>query len=154
MKVPSRGSAWRAILAGGLAAGVLDLMAALSLYGLRGARPIRIVQAIASGLMGAEAFKGGLGTAALGCLLHFFIATSAAAVYVSASRWIEVLVRRPIVSGVIYGVVVYAVMNFVVLPLSAVARSPFDPRLALILVAIHMLCVGLPIALAARRFAR
>jgi hypothetical protein len=154
MKAPNRGSAWRAILAGGLAAGVLDLTAALVLYGLRGARPIRIVQAIASGLMGAEAFKGGLGTAALGCLLHFFIATGAAAVYVAASRWLEVLIRRPILSGALYGVVVYAVMTFVVLPLSAVARSPFNPRLALILVAIHMVCVGLPIALAARRLAR
>ena len=143
----------RAVVAGGLAAGFLDLTAALVLYGLRGARLIRIVQAIASGLMGADAFKGGGATAALGVLLHFFIATAAAAVFVLASRVQPALVRRPLLWGPVYGVVVYAVMNFVVVPLSAVARGPFNPQLAAILVVIHMLCVGLPIALAARRYA-
>jgi hypothetical protein len=143
----------RAVVAGGLAAGFLDLTAALVLYGLRGARLIRIVQAIASGLMGADAFKGGGATAALGVLLHFFIATAAAAVFVLASRVQPALVRRPLLWGPVYGVVVYAVMNFVVVPLSAVARGPFNPPLAATLVVIHMLCVGLPIALAARRYA-
>jgi hypothetical protein len=146
-------SSWRAIVAGGLAAGVLDLTAALVLYTLRGARPIRIVQAIASGLLGAEAYKGGVATAALGCLLHFVIAFGAASVFVAASRRLPALVRRPVVWGPLYGVAVYLVMNFVVIPLSAVARGPFNPRLAAILVVIHMLCVGLPIALAARRYA-
>jgi hypothetical protein len=145
-------SVGRAILAGGLAAGALDLTAALVLYTLRGARPIRVVQAIASGLLGAEAYKGGLATVALGCLLHFVIATGAAAVFVAASRWLPALVRRPFVWGPLYGVAVYLVMNFVVVPLSAVARGPFNPRLAAILVVIHMLCVGLPIAVAARRY--
>jgi hypothetical protein len=146
-------SAGRAMLAGGLSAGVLDLTAALVLYGARGARPIRVVQAIASGLLGPRAFQGGWKTAALGVLLHFFIATTAAAVFVLASRRAPALARRPVVSGALYGVVVYAVMNFVVVPLSAVARGPFNPRLAAILVAIHVVCVGLPIALAARRYA-
>jgi hypothetical protein len=147
-------STWRATLAGGLAAGVLDLTAALVLYTSRGARPIRIVQAIASGLLGPAAFQGGLATAALGCLLHFFIALTAAAVYVTASRWLRLLRTRPVLCGLVYGVVVYGVMNFVVVPLSAAARGPFNPRLAAILVVIHMFCVGLPIALAARRYAR
>jgi hypothetical protein len=141
----------RAILWGGLAAGTLDLAAALVLYGLRGARPIRILQAISSGLLGAAAFQGGAATAALGVALHFLIAFGAAAVYFAASRKLGFLVRHAVPWGLAYGVGVYLFMNTVVLPLSAVARRPFalDPTLILV----HMLCVGLPIALAVRRYA-
>jgi hypothetical protein len=121
-------------------------------YGLRGASPIRILQSVASGLYGAAAFQGGARTAALGLLLHFFIATTAAAAYSLASTRARVLVQRPFVSGALYGVAVYLFMNLVVLPLSAVAKRPFSPRDAAILVVIHMTCVGIPIALAARRY--
>ncbi len=137
-------SGWaRAILGGGLLAGA---------HGLRGATPLRILQSIASGLLGAEAYEGGLGTAALGTLLHFFIALGATAVYYAASRRLAVLVQRPVASGLLYGVAVYLFMNFVVLPLSAVATRPFVLELALVILAVHMVCVGLPIALAVRRY--
>ena len=142
-----------AILMGGLLAGALDITAAFVVYGLRGATPLRILQSIASGLLGADAYKGGLATAALGLLLHFIIAVVAAAVYWAASRKLGVLVQRPVASGLLYGVAVYLFMNFVVLPLSAVARRPFVLELALVIVAVHMVCVGLPIALAVRRWA-
>ena len=138
------------ILAAGLLAGVLDITAAFIVYGLRGASPLRILQSIASGLMGAAAFQGGAGTAALGALLHFFIATVAAAVYYVASRRLRILIERPVLSGVLYGVAVYVFMNYVVLPLSAVAKRPFVPSLAAVIVVVHMLCVGLPIALVTR----
>jgi hypothetical protein len=144
--------AWAALW-GGAVAGVLDLAAAMVLYGLRGARPMRVLQAIASGLLGAAAFRGGTATAALGCALHFLIALVAAAVYVGASRGLPVLIRRPVLSGLFYGVVVYFVMNWIVVPLSAIPRSPFRPGMAATLVVIHMLFVGLPIALATARFA-
>lgn len=142
-----------AILVGGLLAGALDITAAFVVYGLRGATPLRILQSVASGLLGADAFKGGLGTAALGALLHFLIALVAAAVYYAASRKLGVLVQRAVVSGLLYGIAVYVFMNFVVLPLSAVAKRPFVLELALVILAVHMVCVGLPIALAVRRFA-
>lgn len=146
------GAAGRAILWGGGLAGVLDLIAALVLYGLRGAAPQRILQSIASGLLGRAAFEGGAATAALGTGLHFLIAFTAAAVYVAASRRIPLLVRRPVLCGLAYGVAVYLVMNWVVVPLT-IGRGPFRPGLAATLVVIHMACVGLPIALAAARVA-
>ena len=142
-----------AILVGGLLAGALDITAAFVVYGLRGATPLRILQSVASGLLGADAFKGGLRTAALGALLHFLIALVAAAAYYAASRKLGVLVQRAVVSGLLYGIAVYVFMNFVVLPLSAVAKRPFVLELALVILAVHMVCVGLPIALAVRRFA-
>ena len=147
---PDRARAVRAVLAGGLAAGTLDILAAFVVYGLRGAAPLRILQSIASGLVGADAFRGGLRTAALGLALHFVIATVAAGVYYAASGRLAILVTRPVLSGLVYGIVVYVVMNFVVLPLSAVAKRPFAPGIAAIILVVHMVCVGLPIALVVR----
>jgi hypothetical protein len=142
------------ILIGGLIAGLLDILAAFTVYGFRGARPLRILQAIASGLFGASAFQGGVRMAALGLALHFVIATVAAGAYYLGSLWMPVLVRRPIASGALYGVAVYAFMNFVVIPLSAIGRGPFVPSLAMILVGVHIVCVGIPIALVVQRHTR
>jgi hypothetical protein len=143
----------RAILVGGLLAGGLDIGAAFVVYGFRGVTPLRILQSIASGLLGAAAFNGGLATAALGTLLHFFIALVAAGAYFAASRKLGVLVRRPVIGGLLYGVGVYLFMNHVVVPLSAVPKRPFVLGLALVILIVHMGCVGLPIALAVRRYA-
>jgi hypothetical protein len=140
----------RAIAWGGLAAGALDITAACVFYALRGVAPVRILQSVASGLLGAAAFQGGAATAALGLGLHFTIAFGAAGVYALGRRLLPVLSERLVLSGLAYGVVVYLVMNFVVLPLSAVAVRPFDPKVAVPMVVIHMLFVGLPIALAWR----
>ncbi len=147
-------NAVRAVLWAGFACGVLDITAALVVYGYLGARPVRLLQGIASGLLGPRAFDGGLATALLGLLCHFFIAFGAATVYFVASRTIPVLVQHAVVSGALYGVAVYFFMNRVVLPLSAAAKRPFSLKLMIIGVVIHTLCVGLPISLSVRRFSR
>ena len=114
--VPAAGSPiLPAILWGGLTVGVLDYLDATIFYGLaRGVAPIRIPQSIASGLLGRSAYQGGMTTAALGVVLHFFIATVMAAVYVAASRKLPALVRRPVPWGMAYGVAAYFVMNYIV----------------------------------------
>ena len=142
----------RAILWGGLIAGTLDLAAACVNNVLRGRSLIGVPQSIASGLLGADAFKGGFPTAALGVVLHFFIATVATAVYYAASRKLKFLVDQAVVSGLLYGVGVYLFMNFIVLPLSAVPfKITYTPAVFATGVTIIMLCVGLPIALVIRR---
>lgn len=144
-----------AILWGGLAAGVLDLSAALFTNGLRGVMPVRVLHSIASGVLGAESYRGGARTAALGVALHFLIAFGAAAVYYAASRRLRLLVRRPVVSGLLYGVAVYLFMNLVVLPLSSIPfKVSYAPGVLVTGLVVHMLCVGLPIALAVRRFSK
>lgn len=146
--------AYRAILWAGLIAGALDITAACVQWALRGVSPIRILQAIASGLLGASSFQGGAATAALGLLLHFVIAFGAAAVYFAASRKSDFLVRQPWIAGPLYGAAVHCFMQFVVLPLSAVRAAPFSSREFIIGLIIHILFVGLPIALTVRRFAK
>lgn len=140
----------RALLLGGVAVGVLDLLDAVLFFGARGVPPVAILQSIASGLLGRAAFRGGAATAALGVLLHFFIAFAVVAVYYVASRRFPALRRHPLVFGPLYGLAVYAVMNAVVLPLSAAAHGM--PPLPVLIngLLIHVLGVGLPSALAAR----
>jgi hypothetical protein len=141
----------QALLYGTLAVGTLDILDAFIFFGLRGARPIRILQSIAAGLLGREAFNGGWGTAALGLALHFFIALAIVLVFLAASQRMPVLTRHPVAAGVLYGISVYLVMTFVVVPASAAAGRglPAWP-VALNGVLIHMFGVGLPASLAAR----
>ncbi|MGA9342598.1 MAG: hypothetical protein WBV61_09765 [Rhodanobacteraceae bacterium] len=145
-------SASFAILAGGLVAGALDIAYAISFWSYRGIAPERVLQSVASGLLGKPAFDGGLHTEALGLGLHFFIAFVFAAIFWFASRRIPVLVRRAAVCGVVYGLVVFAVMHTIVLPLSA---FPFPQRYSLLGTGTdllsHMFLFGLPIALATRK---
>jgi uncharacterized membrane protein YagU involved in acid resistance len=86
--------------------------------------------------------------------LHFVIATGAAAVFYLASRKWMFLVEQPIVAGLLYGIPVYLVMNFIILPLSQVAQRPQPMSARIINLVILMFCIGLPIALIVRRFAR
>ncbi len=139
------------ILLGGSCAGVLDFIGACLSNASRGVTPLRIAQSVASGLLGARAFQGGYRTAALGVVLHFVIALGAATVFNFASlkwRW---LIEHAWLSGVLYGICVFWFMQLVVLPLSAIA---FKQNFAWLVVAtgllVHILCVGLPIALTAR----
>jgi hypothetical protein len=140
-----------AIVWGGLIAGVLDATDGVIAYGFQGLNPVQVLQYIASGVLGPDSFKGGLATAGLGTLLHFFIAFVAAAVYVSASRLIPALNAKPRLFGPLYGVAVFFFMNYGVLPRSAVGSAPFSLGMFLNGVFGHALFVGLPIALFAGR---
>src|SRR5712691_11672511 len=138
------------ILWGGLTAGVLDSIYAVIAFGLKGMNPLQVLQYVASGALGSDAFKGGLVTAALGAALHFFIALVVAAVYYAASWKLIALYRDPAIWGPTFGAAVYLFMNFLVLPLSAVPKTPFSLGLFLNGVFGHAILVGLPIAWFAR----
>ncbi len=141
-----------AVLWAGLTCGVMDITAALVVYGaVYGVPPLQLLQGIASGLLGRQAYRGGIATAALGLLLHFVIAFSAAAVYFLVSRKFAFLIQQAAVSGLLYGVAVYFFMQGVV-ALSATVKRPFSGQLMLIGVVIHVFCVGLPIALLVRKY--
>jgi hypothetical protein len=136
-----------AIVFAGLLCGVLDITAAFVTWALQGGPPVRILQGIAGGLLGPESFKGGMATAALGGALHFLIAFSAAAVFYAASRKIDFMTARPILSGILYGVCV--VMYRIVMPLSRLHSTHTLAR-SMVAIVTHMVCVGLPISLMVR----
>ena len=90
--------------------------------------------------------------AALGLVLHFCIAFIWAAIFYLASKAIPFLTRHPVVAGLFYGFIIYAVMNLVVLPLSAFPRKVSFPLVVLVTgLLVHLFCIGLPISLAVRR---
>lgn len=141
----------RAALLGGLSAGVLDFIGACVSNASRGVTPLRVAQSVASGLLGRAAFQGGYRTAALGVALHFVIALGAAAVFCLAGARLRWLIERPWLSGALYGVAVFWFMQLVVLPLSAIAfPQNFSWPVVATGLLVHVLCVGWPIALAAR----
>jgi uncharacterized membrane protein YagU involved in acid resistance len=142
------------VLWGGLIAGILDSVDAVIAFGLKGMNPTQVLQYIASGLLGTAAFQGGLATAALGALLHFFIAFAVSTVFYVASLKLPALYRQAAIWGLVYGAAVYLFMNYLVLPLSAVPKTPFSLALFLNGVIGHALFVGFPIAWFARRSAR
>jgi hypothetical protein len=132
--------------------GTLDIADAIIFYALRGVSPIRILQGIAFGLLGRPAFSGGIPTALLGLALHFFIAATVATIYILASRKFP-LSRHPFLYGTLYGIAVYIVMNYVVLPLSHIGLRPLPPLVPLINgVAALIFCIGIPTALIAHRY--
>jgi len=143
-------STGRALLWGTLIVGTADILDAFVFFGLRGIRPVRILQGIASGILGRDAFSGGAATAALGAALHYFIAFAIVWVFLAASRRLSELARRPWLYGPLYGLAVYAVMNYVVIPLSLVTTRPKPLAVVVNGLLIHMLGVGLPAALIAR----
>jgi hypothetical protein len=141
----------RAILWGGLIAGILDITQAFIGFSLVGSTPFRILQGIASGIFGPRSRQMGWTSAAVGLLCHFTVAFTAAAVYYVASRKLRVLVERPVLCGLLYGELVFLFMYFVVIP-SAIDQPHFTIATYITGPIGHPLLVGLPIALCVRRF--
>jgi uncharacterized membrane protein YagU involved in acid resistance len=135
-----------------LIAGVLDISSAFLLSYPKGVGPIRVLHGVAAGLIGREsAINGGLATAGLGLAIHFFIAFVVATVFYLASRKLGFLTGHPVISGMLYGVVVYGFMYWIVMPLAYPVVHPSLSR-DLTAVCVHMFLIGLPIALIVRHF--
>ena len=169
-----------AILLGGLAAGALDILYAFIAYGplTYGVAPERVLHSVAAGWIGRDASRaGGMETALLGLGLHFLIATLMAAAYVLAATRISALTGQAVLCGLVYGLLLYVMMNYIVVPLSAAGANghfatleEIGPRLQRAFSEVqgggggghpwllagtifaHTVLVGLPIALIAKRF--
>jgi hypothetical protein len=148
--ISGSGRAVVAALVGGLVSGAADLAYAFTAYGFVGVQPIEILQSIASGWLGKAAYASKVTPAVAGLLSHFFITCVAAGLYVAASKRLSLLVQRPLLSGAAFGLGVFGVMNYIVVPLSAaVSARPRGAFLVLGLLA-HVFLVGMPIALFTR----
>lgn len=145
--------AFRTIVTAGLIVGVLDISSAFVIWWQRGVGLQRGLQGIAAGLLGAKSYEIGMASVALGLALHFFVAFVVVSVFYLASRKIALLTKQPFASGVIYGIGVYVVMYWGVLP---AAFPTFRHRLwnELLAVAIHICLIGLPTAFIVRRYSQ
>lgn len=112
-------SIWLHVVAGGLVLATLDLFFACAFWNvLRDVPPQRILQSIAAGVQGRAAFEGGTSSVLLGLACHYFIATMMVLAYVLAAARMRSLVQQPVRYGLLYGLLLYVVMSYVVVPLS------------------------------------
>jgi len=141
-----------ALIGGTLVAGSCDITFAIVFWWFRaGVGPTRVLQSVASGLIGrTAAISGGTKTALLGLFLHYFIAFCIVLVYWLAAKALPVLRRHAVILGSIYGLGVYFVMNYVVIPLSATKRGPFNMLSFVLSLIVHAFLIGLPAALFAK----
>ena len=160
MNRPERRSAARAILWAWLLCGVLDISSAVIISITGNGSPVRMLQGIAGAVLGPASFEWGFATAAMGLAMHFVVALAAASFFYWLSRRIPAMVDHAVTAGILFGIFWLFVMYRGVIPLMAalrplyLANAPRRPLPALwpLPILVHMTCVGLPIALAVRRF--
>lgn len=146
----------KTLLESGLIIGLADGIAAVtSAYVTRGTTPDRVFQYIASGAIGKDAYSGGMPIVLLGILFHFFIAFNFTAFFYFLANKQKWLLDKIYLYGAIYGVFIWLIMNFIVIPLSQITRGPFNASGVAIGLLIHIFVIGIPIAwLTKRSFVR
>jgi hypothetical protein len=150
------------ILYAGALVGVLDITAAcINAYVASGLTPARLLQGVAGGLLGRGSYNGGLATATLGLVMHFTMALTVATIFYLLSRWIPMPKKLSgvVAVGLLYGAAVFVVNNFGTAPFLSWFRSLYlhtpvlyKPPMGWSQLVIHLICVGLPIALVMRRY--
>ena len=154
MSLTTRNSLLRRIALGGMIIGIVQLIIQQWIvYSLLAKTPfITVSQYIASGVLGNAAFEGGIATALLGVLIHFFISFVIAGVFILSADRIPLLRRYAIASALLYGFGAFIIMNLIVLPLSAAPPFPAPTMPQLIESVIeHILAIGLPLGILVRR---
>ena len=143
----------KAILSTGLLAGTLDITCAIIQYLLKTrSNPVKILNYIASSIFGKAAYDDGIGMPVLGLILHYCIAIIFTAFFFFIYPNIKWLSKNIIITGLLYGVFAWLVMNFIVVPLSAIAKFPSSVLNAVIGCLILMFAIGLPIAMMTCRY--
>jgi hypothetical protein len=152
-----RSRTWLFLLTTGLLVGTLDILAAFAnAYFSRGIGPEHVLRFIASGVFGKQAFSGPGSMMLWGLLFHYIIAFACTIVfYVLYPRFIF-FIRFPILSALLYSVLIWLLTNRVIMPLSNVPQSngPLDLLDALKSIAILFFMISLPLSLLMKRHFR
>jgi hypothetical protein len=147
-------SDFKTILTAGFIAGALDILAAIIVYSvvMQRTTDIRILQGIGRAAYGASFFHNDTVLALYGLFVHFIIAFSFSAFYFFIFPYVSFAKRQALISGLLYGIFVWCVMNLVILPLFHISNIPtiWDAiaRGCLIL----MFCVGIPNSIIVSRY--
>ena len=148
-------SIFSAILIAGLIVGSADiLMAFLHAYTKNGATPDKVLRYVASGVFGKKAFVAdNTYMVFLGLLCHYVVAFIFTTIFFFIYPNIKWLSTNRILTGILYGILMWSAMSFIVLPLSNTpAPKKFDLKNALIAVTILIIAIGIPLSYMAHRF--
>jgi len=145
---PGRRNVLAAILAGGFMAATFDYFAAMLIYG---GTASGVAHAIARGWYGDAVKTMPPIVDPIGIASHYMILLIAATIFVLTSLRFPVLRRQALITGPLFGVCIYIVMHFVIVPLSAVHKITNPHGIQFVEEFLgHMFVIGLPIALWAR----
>ena len=154
LKTTSPASATKTILFSGFIAGTLDILAAILVYAviMQKVTAVQILHGIASGAFGKTTIGSPAIMALIGLAFHFIIAFCFAIAYFVVYPHIPFLRKQKIISGLLYGIFVWAVMNLIVVPMSNANHAPFAWPSAIRAASILMLCIGLPISIITSKY--
>lgn len=143
---------FKIIISSWLVIGTLDILLAILQSVIYGGSPVRMLQFIASGVFGKQAFSGGVLFALYGLLLHYCIAFVWAALFFKFYHELKLVTKNRLFTGVIYGILVWVIMNIIVMPLSNTPPVKFHLIKTIISVLVIVAAIGLPLSFIANKF--
>lgn len=143
----------KTIIFAGITAGTLDILAAFINTSLKQGKFAAeiVLRFIASGIFGKPAFSGGGEMIAAGLIFHYIIATGFAAAYFIIYNRFLLLKKNYLISGTVYGIIVWIVMNLIIVPISNTPHIPFSFERISVGIIILIICIGWPISFFAER---
>lgn len=140
------------VIKAGLLVGTLDILAALiQQYIKTGKSPVGVLKFIASGIFGQTAFTSGPMMIVVGLVLHFIIAMLFTLFFFWLTTKLPLLLKYKILTGIVYGIFIWCVMHFIIVPLSNTPPIPYTLKGNIIAISILICCIGLPLAFMAGR---
>lgn len=144
---------YTAILAGAFVAGttlgawmIVSLSLIFKVYS-----PLEALQYPASNVIGNAAFAQGYASAAAGVVLHYLICLVWATIYVFLFARQRAVDMHPLLNGALFGIIVWFLMNFIVVPLGVGNHLQVSALSILSGIAAHVVCFGIPLAYVVRR---
>ena len=137
--------------------GTMDMMAATIQVFIKGKNKDvlevfkMICRYIASAVFGPSARTGGTEMVVAGLAFHYIIALLFTVFFFIIFSKLGLMIVNRLVTGILYGIFVWAVMNRIVVPLSAIGSQKFNLNSALIACGILVICIGIPLAMLAPR---
>ena len=151
----SNSGAVRAVMVATIIAGTLDILASFTFAVMAGGSPLGVLRGIAGAIVDPELYRLYRVPAAIGLGLHFAIMTAMAGTYMLIASRLWMLNRLPVLGGVGYGVMLWIIMFWFVLPRRWPTLFPSaDPTDIAMQLGSHIMFVGLPIAIIASRARR
>jgi len=141
------------VLKTGVLAGTSDIVAACLQYYLQtGKNPVNVLKFVASGIFGNAAFSGGAMMAFAGLLFHFLITIGFTFLFFIIYGKMKIARISPVASAIVYGAFMWAFMQFGVMSFANTPPVKIHFLNAVTAIIILIVCIGLPVAFAARRY--
>ena len=138
-----------------LISGSLDILSAVTDYYIKtGKGPGDILKYVASGVFGKEAFDDSDIMIWAGLLFHFIIAFIFTLLFFILYPRVKLLQLNVFITAIIFGMIVWAIMNLIVVPLSNTPRPASGQRHIIKPLLILICMIGLPLSIIYKRYFR